>query len=167
MKKVRILDASAIVAKLNRMAFEIAERNFGEKELVLVGIDERGGFVSAKLATKLKEIAKIKVHIISALVNRKTGAVNLEGKTPGKWIAGKTVIIVDDVLYSGKTLFTSIVKVMELSPANVQAALLIDRGHRSIPVSADFVGLELATTLKQHVQVEVSADGMQAEVFLK
>lgn len=167
MKKVRILDNEAIKAKLNRMAFEIAERNFGEKNLIVVGISERGGYVAAKLVSKLKEISALKIQFIAADVNRKTGGVMLEHKTPGKTIKGNAILIVDDVLYSGNTMFSTLVKVMEHGPRNVQTALLIDRGHRSIPVSSDYTGLELATTLKQHVQVEVSNDGKKAEVFLK
>ena len=72
----------------------------------------------------------------------------------------------DDVLYSGKTIFDALVAVMEHGPATVQTALLIDRGHRNLPLSPDYVGLTLATTLKQHVTVVLSKDGNKVEAFL-
>lgn len=167
MKKVRILDSAAIAAKLDRMAYEIAERNYGAGSLVLAGISQRGGFVAARLAAKLKEISDLKAHLLPLEREARSGVISLDGKKAAKLIAGQRVVIVDDVLYSGHTLFHALMLVMVHKPSQVQTALLIDRGHRSLPLSPDFVGLVLATTLKQHVEVQVSADGKRAEAFLQ
>jgi pyrimidine operon attenuation protein / uracil phosphoribosyltransferase len=167
MKKVRILESAAITAKLNRMAYEVAERNYGKQEIVISGIGVRGGFVAARLIAKLKTVADFKVHSMPIEIAAKSGEISFLHKSPAKLINGATIVLVDDVLYSGRTLFKALEAIMGYAPENVQTALLIDRGHRSLPLSPDFVGMVLATTLKQHVQVEVSKDGKTAEVFLK
>lgn len=159
--KVKILGGSATKAKLRRIAYEIYEANFREQQLVLVGIDLRGGFLARQLQRLLSEISPLKVDLLSA---KKTGEGIALESTAG--IADATIVVVDDVLYSGRTMFLTIAEVMRHAPAKVQTAVLIDRGHRSVPVTHDFVGMVLATSLKQYVDVEVDAVKEKAAAYL-
>jgi pyrimidine operon attenuation protein/uracil phosphoribosyltransferase len=137
------------------MAWEVYERNFSEQELCLVGIDQRGGFIARELATRLLAISPLRVKVIAA-PRDEAGKISLEG---AESLRDKAVLIVDDVLYTGSTFFVVLNAVMQQQPRKVQTAALIDRGHRNLPITADFVGMDLATTLKQHVSVEMTGDG--------
>ncbi|MCL4105588.1 UNVERIFIED_CONTAM: hypothetical protein GTU68_057463 [Idotea baltica] len=92
--------------------------------------------------------------------------VVIEGDNPKESIAGLPVLIVDDVLYSGRTMFYAIAAVVPLGPAKIQTAVLIDRGHRSIPVTHDFVGMLLSTSLQEHVSVEISPEKSSATAYI-
>ena len=148
-----ILDHTEIEAKLNRIAWEIYEANANRTELVMVGIDRRGRLLAEALIHRLREISPLEIKEFAASGGKKTGRASLDA--PESALNGQDVIIVDDVLYSGKTLFRTLEATMAANPARIQVAVLIDRGHRSLPVSPDFVGVELATTLKQYVSVEI------------
>lgn len=163
--KVKILGASAVKAKLKRMAYEVYEANFGKDSLVIVGIDKRGGFLAKCIAELLKEISPLAVEMTFA---KKIGGgrVRLEGEKLSNVLTGKTVLVVDDVLYSGHTMLNAVAEVLSYSPAKVQTAVLIDRGHRNVPVTHDFVGMLLATSLKQHVSVEVQESKASATAYL-
>lgn len=153
-EKIKILGNSAIHAKLDRMAWEIYESNYAEQEVFLVGVDERGGFIAKELAARLISISPLRISVLSATKTPE----GIQLQTPEK-LTGKVALIVDDVLYSGTTFFNVLTSVMQQKPMKVQTAALIDRGHRILPVSADFVGMDMATTLKQHVSVEMTPDG--------
>lgn len=162
--RVKILGAKAVKAKLRRMAYEIFEKNYEAESLVMIGMGKRGGYLCSRLADLLQEISPLKVTQIEAVKSD-----SREGILPeetNKAIPGQAVIIVDDVLYSGLTMFQALSAVMDLKPAKVQVAVLIDRGHRNIPVSHDFVGVELATSLQQYVSVEITADEDKAVAYL-
>jgi len=153
-ERVQILDARAARAKINRMAFEIYESNFGAAELLVLGLNERGSYLADLLAERLRAISPIQVQQLRAL--HRDHGFDIQSDNPGKAIQGRPVLIVDDVLYSGTTLFKAMAAVFPLQPARIQTAVLIDRGHRNLPVSHDFVGILLATTLQQHVSVEIA-----------
>lgn len=162
--RVKILGAKAVKAKLRRMAYEIFEKNYDEEGLVMIGMGKRGGYLSSQLADLLHEISPLQVSLIRAVKSDSREGV-LPEETANA-IPGRPVIIVDDVLYSGLTMFQALAAVMELKPAKVQIAVLIDRGHRNIPVSHDFVGVELATSLQQYVSVEIAEDEHKAVAYL-
>jgi len=164
--RTKILNHTAIQASLKRMAFEIYEKNFGLKEILVVGVDFRGTYVARELIRNLESISDLEVVFIHAPRNGE----DLPAIDRERWdarIKGKTLILVDDVLYSGRTLFSALAQVVDMEPEGVQVAVLIDRGHRALPIAPDFKGLDLATTLKQHVSVEISASEDRAEAFLQ
>jgi pyrimidine operon attenuation protein/uracil phosphoribosyltransferase len=162
--RVKILGAKAVKAKLRRMAYEIFEKNYEESDLVMIGMGKRGGYLASQLADLLHEISPLKVTRIDAIKSDSREGV-LPEETANA-IPGKVVVIVDDVLYSGLTMFHALSAVMDLKPAKVQIAVLIDRGHRHIPVSHDFVGVELATSLQQYVSVEIAENEHKAVAYL-
>lgn len=165
--KVQILDQAAITARLKRMAYEIYEANFGAKKLMLIGIDERGTFLANKLAEFLKDISSLKIVMFDAQLDREAEeglGITLSGEV--KKLKGKRVIVVDDVLYSGNTMIHVVSILLQLQPASIQTAVLIDRGHRAMPISSDFVGLELATTLQQHVYFDKGKGKKKMEAYI-
>ena len=153
--KVQILDEAAILARLKRMAYEIYEANFSAKKLVLIGIDERGGYLAGLLEGFLKEICPHKIELLDAQLDREADegiGITLSGDLDK--LANQHIIVVDDVLYSGTTMLNVVAILLQVRPQSIQTAVLIDRGHRAMPVSSDFVGMDLATTIQQHVYFE-------------
>ena len=157
---VQILDQAAISARLRRMAYEIYEANYQEPELIVIGIDARGGFLAAELCAYLEKISPVPLTLVSSHLDRDSdnAAIGIELSADIEDLQGKTVVVVDDVLYTGRTLMNVVAILLHAGPRSIQAAVLIDRGHRSMPISPDYVGLELATTLQQHVFFDTGAE---------
>lgn len=163
---LRILDHNEIFARLKRMAYEIYENNYQQSEMLVIGIDQRGGFIAEKLVSFLSELSPIKVTLIDAEVDRSESLPGVSLSAELEDLTGKAILVVDDVLYSGFTMLSVVSILLQLEPSTIQTAVLIDRGHRKMPISADYVGLELSTTLHQHVSVRIDEDEEKAEVFL-
>lgn len=166
-KSILILDQQQAEAKIARLAAEILEQTYPEKELLLVGIDTKGEIIARKIASLLEKSSDIRLTILKAIPDRKndsTLGLQITALQSAE-VSGKTVLIVDDVLYSGKTIYYTLEQVMQANPAKVQAVVLIDRGHRSFPVHADYTGMELGTTLQEHIRVEISPEG-EIKAFL-
>lgn len=164
---VRILDHLQIQAKLKRMAMEIRENIYPETSLIMIGIDQKGETLAQKLLDEIQKMGRLQMTLLKAIPVREQQA-SASLSIPGMGEAdckGKVVIIVDDVLYSGRTLYLTLEAVMQQGPSKVQAAVLIDRGHRSFPVHADYTGLTLGTTLQEHIRVEELASG-EMEAYL-
>lgn len=164
--KTSILSNQNFRDKLQRIAYQIYERNYEETEIVLLGIEQKGDFIASVLGDFLDKISPIQIAHYQVNMQR-----NEEGKMQMNWVgetpvlAGKSVIVIDDVLYSGRTLLSTFSHILGYAPKSIQAFVLVDRGHRLMPISPDYVGMRLATTLQQHVSFEVDAKE-QAEVFL-
>lgn len=165
-EKAKILGGGAMVAKLRRMAYQVYEKNFGETELVMVAVGQKGLAMAKLLKAMLEEISTLKVELLG--LEQMDGALHPQFRDTAlaAKIQGKLALIVDDVLYSGQTMFWAIAETMKFQPAKIQVAILIDRGHRSIPVTHDFVGMVLATSLRQYVAVEFDEDHSKASVYL-
>ncbi|MEL7534854.1 MAG: phosphoribosyltransferase family protein [Bacteroidota bacterium] len=167
--KVQILGQKEIDARIRRMAYEIYETHYQESQVFLIGIDQRGGYLARQLTGILKDISPLEIILVPAKLDRAQGphaiGIELEG-IEAEEFRGKPVVVVDDVLYTGTTLLNVVAILLQFAPGKIRTAVLIDRGHRNMPVSADFVGLELATTIQQHVSVEMKEDESSAEAFL-
>ncbi len=163
MKKIKILSAEEIQQKTRRIAYQIVEDNYDESELILIGIKPNGFEYAGQLKKEIEAIDNIKVALIELSLNKVKpleDSIVLElGK---KTLDNKTVIIVDDVANTGKTLYYALKPVMGFLPKKVQAAVLVDRQHKLFPVSPDFVGLSLSTTLQEHILVEFDGKGRGA-----
>lgn len=167
--KLKILGQHAIFARLKRMAYEIYEANYKEEELIVIGIDERGGYLAQQLCAHLSEISSMNIHLIHANLDRSDPAgigIDLSIEDV-ETLKAKTLIVVDDVLYTGNTMLNVVAILLQAGTRSIQTATLIDRGHRKMPVSPDFVGMELATTIHQHVIVEIDESNGNVQVFLK
>ncbi|MEY3442959.1 MAG: hypothetical protein RLZZ519_1240 [Bacteroidota bacterium] len=165
-EKVKILSAGAISAMLRRMAYEIYERNFAEHTIILTGIGPRGGFLASRLQKHLTEISPLKVIRADMLKVAESNQLAWEVPIQLESVDAATILIVDDVLYSGGTVVQALFLAAELRPAKIQTAFLIDRGHHLFPVTHDYVGMEMATSLKQYITVEVDPDTERAEAFI-
>ncbi len=162
-QKVKILSTLQIQQKLNRLAYELYENNFSEKELLLIGIDGNGYKVAQQLAEKLKEISKLKITLGKIKINKQSPwQGNPELDFDVKLSENKTLILVDDVLNSGKTLMYAIKLFLDKPLKKLSTVILVDRSHTNFPVKADFVGLRLSTTLQEHIEADFSKKNKEA-----
>ena len=162
--EVKILDRDEISQKILRLSWEIYENNFEENEIFLFGVGEKGHLIAKKISENLINISKIKVHVCQISFNREKPFEDISLSISSDKFACKSVILVDDVLYSGKTLMYSS-KVFLNSPIKKLSVLvLIDRNHNTYPIKANYVGLSLSTNLKEYIRVELS--GRDQGVYL-
>jgi pyrimidine operon attenuation protein/uracil phosphoribosyltransferase len=162
-EKAVLMDGDAIRRALIRVAHEIVEKNKGGADLVLVGIRTRGVPLAERLAVEIRRIeaTPITFGILDITLYRDDLSrldyqpVVRETKIPGN-INGKTVIMVDDVLYTGRTIRAALDAIMDIGrPQTIQLAVLIDRGHRELPIRADYVGKNVPTSHKENVSVQL------------
>ncbi len=163
-KRILLLDKQRIAFKLRRMAFEIWERNCDEKEIVVIGIDGSGKVVADNLVEILREISPLKIKTITLTINKKSPLDFAYEGTEN--LTGKTVVLVDDVANSGKTLMYSLNCLLAYNLKKVMVAVLVDRNHKSFPIAADIVGHTVATTIQDHIDVETSGKKVKA-VYLE
>ena len=158
MQNSELLNAEEIEQKLIRMAYEIAERHYNEKNIVFIGIEDNGAAVSKRLFELVKEIVTIPCEINSLLIskNNPIGSVQLSNPLSLK---NKC-----DVFNSGSTLMHAASFLASQEIHRLTTAVLVERKHRRFPIKADFVGLKLSTTLKEHVTVSI--DGKNSSVTI-
>ena len=155
---MKILSNTQINQKINRLAIEILENNYTEKKLVLAGINNNGlGF--AKLLMKaIQKISEVEIILANLTLNpaKPTSdevAINIEEAE----YKNKVVIIVDDVANTGRTIFFAFKPFLDMLTKKVEVAVLVDRKHKSFPIKVDYVGLSLATTMKDNIKVKLGA----------
>ncbi len=167
MNKIPILDDASIRTRLSRMAYEVFENHYGLKRLIVIGIDERGGYLATELSKHLRDVSDLDIHLVKSQLDRSGEPVGIDLEIEDlQELRGQALVVVDDVLYTGRTLMHVVSILLHAAPASIQTAVLIDRGHRQFPVAADIVGLPLATTLHQHVSVEMDSETHRMGAFL-
>lgn len=174
MEKTVLMDGDAIRRALIRVAHEIVEKNKGGSDLVLVGIRTRGVPIAERLAAEIRKIeaTPITFGVLDITLYRDDLSrlgyqpVVRETKIPGD-INGKNVILVDDVLYTGRTIRAAMDAIMDIGrPQTIQLAVLIDRGHRELPIRADYVGKNVPTSHRENVSVQLGeTDGNDSVVI--
>ena len=153
MAKNYILDEGTAARKLQRMAYEILENNVDEPELILAGIRDSGSVIARNIQQLLYEISDMKVHIIDiSLDKRNPGEITLSVDID---FTDKVIVIVDDVANSGKTMLYAMKPFLAFQPKKIQTLALVERTHKKYPVKTDYVGISLATTLQEHIYVDV------------
>lgn len=156
MARKDILDKDNIRMKLERMALEIVESNLDEEGIILVGIQDNGSVIARNVERLLKQHSQLKVQLISLTIDKKQpGDVVLSEQIN---ITGKVIILVDDVANSGKTILYSLKPFLDFHPKKIQTLALVERTHKAFPVNLDYKGLSVATTLQEHIYVEVSGE---------
>ena len=158
---------------LARMAHEILERNRGAADLVIVGIHTRGVHLAHRIAANLAEFENVEVPVATLDVSlyrddvRDRGQLKLQPTDIPMGIQGKRVILVDDVLYTGRTVRAAMDALVDFGrPQQVQLAILLDRGHRELPIRADYVGQNLPTSIHERVKVRLMETDGTDEVAL-
>lgn len=181
--EVPVMDADAMRRALTRICYEIVERNCGAERLLLAGVRTRGAQLAARMAERLTQVEKVTVPAVDLDVRAYRDDLSderLEARFPAPGsgpaanpdlpadLSGLTVVIVDDVLYTGRTTRAAMDAVMAAGrPAAVQLAVLVDRGHRELPIRADFVGKNLPTSAEEQVLVSVIEVDGRDEVAIR
>ena len=158
-KKTKILDKKQLEQKINRLAWEIYERNYSQTELLIVGIEKRGVETSKRIANAISNISNIKVKRAKILMDKDnplSSKINISVDHAD--FENKIVILVDDVLNSGKTLIYAAQQFLSVPLVNLSTLVLVNRNHNQYPIKADYVGLSLSTTLQDHVNVVFGKD---------
>jgi pyrimidine operon attenuation protein / uracil phosphoribosyltransferase len=159
MDKNYILTGEVASKKLRRMALEILENNADEQSVVLAGIREHGSVIARCIQKILSEIGPLKAELISLSLDKKSPKeVTVDPQTD---FSNKVVIIVDDVSNSGKTLTYALKPFLQSHPKKIQTLVLVERRHTAFPVQPDYVGLSVATTLQEHIYVEVEGEDVK------
>lgn len=164
--QVLLLEKQQIAQKINRIAYQILEDNIDEKEIILAGIWERGFKFALRLQHVLSKIADFKVTMLRIDLEKENSKLVAKVDLPEAEWENKTIILVDDVLNSGKTLAYGLGVFLNTPHKKIRTALLVDRSHKIFPIATDFVGLQLATILKEHVHVVLDVDGEEDRVYL-
>ncbi len=172
--KATIIDEEGMNRTLTRLAHEILERNKGSKNLVIVGMRTRGEFISKRIVGKIAEIDKSTPPngILDVTLYRDDFRMRL--KQPEVSVTNiafdlneKDLILIDDVLYTGRTVRAAMDALMDLGrPSTIQLCVLIDRGHRELPIKADFVGKNIPTSINEEIKVKVKEVDGEDAVYL-
>lgn len=153
MSKKYILTEVIAEKKLKRMALEVAERNYIEKEILLIGIKENGIVIANIIAKLMKEIFSGSINVVAlSMDKKKPSTITIEKDIE---VDNKTVLLIDDVANSGRTMLYALKPLLEKHPKKIQTLALVERTHKTFPVDVDYVGLSISTTLDEHIYVEV------------
>jgi pyrimidine operon attenuation protein/uracil phosphoribosyltransferase len=154
-----ILSKEIAYQKIQRMAYEIAEQNINEKQVILAGIRNSGVIIARILLGYLKEVYKGKIVIIEIAIDKKNPkSLSLSEKIN---FDGQNIIVVDDVANSGKTLLYAIKPFLDFYPKKIQTLVLVERSYKEFPVSPDYVGLSISTALTEKIIVETTEDEIE------
>jgi pyrimidine operon attenuation protein/uracil phosphoribosyltransferase len=169
-----LLSKKDIERILSRIAHEIIEKNKGTEDLCLVGIQRGGVHLAGRLASKIRDIENVEIEVGSLDISlyrddvgiRKHHPVVRETIIPCN-ISGK-IVLVDDVLYTGRSIRAAMDALMDYGrPAQIQLAVLIDRGHRELPIRPDFVGKNIPTSRSENIEVQLEEEGMRDRVLIQ
>lgn len=172
--KALIMDERAIERSIVRIAHEIIEKNKGIENVVIIGIKTRGWPLALKLANKIEEIEGTKVPTFPLDITYYRDDYEKDVEAPAFVksfdfnIKDKTVILVDDVLYTGRTVRAALDAIVDRGrPKNVELAVLIDRGHRELPIRADFIGKNVPTSRSERISVQLNETDGISQVVIK
>ena len=173
-KSILVMDAAAIQRALRRIAHEIIERNPDLNQIILAGIPSRGNEIARRIAETISTIEKahIAVGTIDVAMHRddvgtRTELPVVRASDLPLPLETKTVVIVDDVLFTGRTVRAAMDAITSFGrPARIQLAVLIDRGHRELPIRADYVGKNLPTAPDEKVRLRLGEEGSEEGVWL-
>ncbi len=154
--------------KIERLAFEIFENNYEEKEIILAGIYDKG-YLLAKLVQYylIKCDEDIKITLVKVSLDKLSPTQSaIELDIPFEYLTNKSIILIDDVLNSGRTLAYSLRPFLKSEIKKISIAVLVDRGYKNFPVAADYIGYAMATTIKEHIDVKFENEDIKG-VYLK
>ncbi len=173
-EKAKLVDAEGIRRTLTRLAHEIVERNRGSQNLAIVGMRTRGVFIAERLQKLIKEVdgGDVPLGVLDVTLYRDDFRLKL--KQPQIQVTHidfdideKNIVLVDDVLYTGRTIRAALDALMDLGrPARIQLAVLVDRGHRELPIKSDFVGKNVPTSIGEEVRVRMAEHDGEDAIYL-
>lgn len=148
-----ILNSNQIVQKIKRLSYELYENNLEEKKVILFGINSNGNILSNRIKKNLDNLFPVNIESYNLKVDVNNSTFNKLGLERDS-LNGKVVIIVDDVLNSGKTITYSINLILPFYPKKIEVAVLVDRSHKNFPILAKYSGVKLNTTINEHVKID-------------
>lgn len=174
MKKNKVIDAAGFKRTVNRLAHEVVEKNTGAEDIVVVGIRTRGDYLAQRVAQKIEEIegksvqvGRLDITLYRDDLRGRLDQPQLKSTDILFDINGKILVLVDDVLFTGRTIRSALNALMDLGrPSTIQLLVLIDRGHRELPIKADFVGKNFPTSMKQEIKVLMSEVDEEDAVYV-
>jgi len=154
-----ILNKQQVLQKIKRMAYQICEQNLKEKSVVLVGIYPQGYHMAVLLVDELKQVAPFDILLAKLELDKQKPLSNeIKLDLPVKELDHKPIVLVDDVLNTGKTMAYSLKPFLNRNLKKLETAVLVNRSHKKFPISANYQGIELATTLSEHIVVVLEDD---------
>jgi pyrimidine operon attenuation protein/uracil phosphoribosyltransferase len=154
MTDTTILTNEQIIHKTRRIAYQILESNSQETEVILAGISGNGYVLATRLKEVLQNISDLQIVLCEVKINKKNPLDKIETSIEASEYQNKSIVLVDDVLSSGTTLIYGVKHFLEVPLKRFKTAVLLNRNHKKFPVKADFKGLSLSTSLKEHVEVK-------------
>jgi pyrimidine operon attenuation protein/uracil phosphoribosyltransferase len=172
--KTKVVDTEGLDRILTRISHEILEKNKGSKDLVLMGMRTRGEFLARRIQNKLKNIdgAELPLGVLDVTLYRDDFRMRI--KQPEVSVSNitfdineKHIVLIDDVLYTGRTVRSAMNAIMDLGrPASIQLCILVDRGHRELPIRADYVGKNIPTSLNEEIKVRMTEIDEEDAIYL-
>ena len=161
--KTLVLNNEQIYQKINRIAYQIFEDNHTEKEIIVVGIAKNGYLFANKLVDQLNKISKINITLAKLTIDKES-PITQEAKIDisTEMLNNKVIILVDDVLNSGKALIYGVKYLLDFPIKKMSTTVLVDRNHKKYPIGTHYVGLSLSTTVQNHISVEFSGSKISA-----
>lgn len=166
-KQLLILNSQQIQQKIDRIAYQILEDNFDEEEIVIAGILPSGNKIARRLKNILDKIAPFKSTLIGIELDKQSTSLNAKIDFDLQDCTDKVVILVDDVLNSGKAIAYGFGVFLDVPLKKLRTAVLIDRNHKKFPMTTDFAGMALSTVLKEFVDVVLDEEGEEDAVYLR
>lgn len=152
-----ILDHDTIKHKIRRIAYQIYESNVDEKEIILAGIAENGYTLAKMIKRQLSEISGKEITLCKVIIDKRNPRTEVKTSLSPSEYANKSIVLVDDVLNSGTTLVYGVKHFLNEPLKKFKTAVLVNRNHKKYPVKADFKGLSLSTTIKEHIAVNLES----------
>jgi len=175
-KVILIMDAKTVERAILRIAHEIVEKNRGAENMAVIGIKTRGAYLAERIAKLIEKIERVKIPVglMDITLYRDDVQTKLEQPLVQKTeilfdVVDKVIILVDDVLFTGRTIRAALDQIIDFGrPRRIQLAVLVDRGHRELPIRADYVGKNIPTSKEEQVQVKIKeVDGEDSVSIIK
>jgi len=151
--KNKILNTDQIKKIVKRIAYQIQENNLEYSEIILIGVYNNGYMLAKIIEKELKQISKSSIELISIKINKENPLDKIDLDCKKEYLKNKSIVLIDDVLHTGRTLIYCVKHLLDMSPGNFNTVVLVDRNHKKFPIKVDFKGISLSTSMSEHVEV--------------
>ena len=151
--KNKILNTDQIKKIVKRIAYQIQENNLEYSEIILIGVYNNGYMLAKIIEKELKQISKSSIKLISIKINKENPLDKIDLDYKKEYLKNKSIVLIDDVLHTGRTLIYCVKHLLDMSPRNFNTVVLVDRNHKKFPIKVDFKGISLSTSMSEHVEV--------------
>ena len=165
MQKKKILENTQILNKIKRISLQIIESNLDSNKIIICGIEKNGALLANKICKELDLTSEKNIIFCSMKINKLNPTENIQLSIDINECKNESVVIVDDVLNSGKTLTYAVKHFLDIEIESIKTAVLVNRSHKKFPISADFKGINLSSSLQNHVDVVFMKDKIEAFLF--